>query len=102
MAVPAVVWSLVLMVVKWLSPVARDAFAEAMKAFYKVAMESPNQLDDVAAKVIVTLLNVDVSGVTFTPSVGGSAPKEVVDAVTGGLIEVTTGRPFDPMIDTGA
>ena len=42
MAIPAIVWSLVLMLVKWLSPVARDAFSEAMKAFYKSAMESPN------------------------------------------------------------
>jgi hypothetical protein len=101
MAVPAVVWSLVLMVVKWLSPVARDAFSEAMKSFYKVAMESPNQLDDIAAKVIVTMLNVDVSGVTFTPPAAGSAPAEVVAAITGGLIEVGTGRPFDPAVDSG-
>jgi hypothetical protein len=87
------------MVVKWLSPVARDAFVVAMQAFYKTAMESPNQLDDIAATVICKLMNVDVSGVTFTPSAGGSAPTEVVAAVTGGLIEVSTGRPFDPTID---
>ena len=91
MAIPAIVWSLVLVIVKWLSPVARDAFATAMQAFYKTAMESPNQLDDIAATVICKLMNVDVSGVVYTPSVGGSAPKEVVDAVTSGLIEVGTG-----------
>lgn len=97
MAIPQVVWSLVLIVVRWLSPVARDAFAEAIKVFYKKAMESPSQLDDIAATVIVRLLNVDVSGVQFTPAAGGSAPKEVVDAVTGGLIEVTTGDILNPL-----
>lgn len=92
MAVPAVVWQLILIVVRWLSPVARTAFEQAMVAFYKTAMESPNQLDDIAATVICKVLNVDVSGVVFTPpAAGGSAPKEVVDAVTSGLIEVSTG-----------
>ena len=100
MAIPQIVWTIVLMVVKWLSPVARDAFVEAMQVFYKKAMESPNQLDDIAATVICKMLNVDVSGVVFTPPVeGGSAPKEVLEAVTGGLIEVTTGDPWAPMID---
>jgi hypothetical protein len=94
MAVPAIVWSIVLMVVKWLSPIARDAFAEAMKQFYKTAMESPNQLDDIAATVICKMLNVDVSGVTYNPTTGGSAPPEVIKAVTGGFSEIV-GAPFE-------
>jgi hypothetical protein len=92
MAIPAIVWSIVLVLVKMLSPVARDAFAVAMQAFYKTAMESNNQLDDIAASAICKVMNVDVSGVVFTPPAeGGSAPKEVIDAVTNGFIEIGTG-----------
>ncbi len=105
MAIPAVVWSLVLIIVKWLSPVARDAFEKAMVAFYKTAMESENQLDDIAATVICKLMNVDISGVVVSSHPVGTAPKEVVDAVTNGLVEVTMGwsadRPFDPSVDSG-
>lgn len=101
MTVPAIVWDLIVMVVKWLSPTARTAFDDALKAFYKHAMETSSSLDDVAAKVICTLMNVDVSGVVYTPpAAGGSTPKEVVDTVTNGLVQVATGR--DPSLDTGA
>jgi hypothetical protein len=92
MAIPAIVWSIVLVLVKMLSPVARDAFVVAMQAFYKTAMESSNQVDDIAATVICKMMNVDVSGVVFTPPAeGGSAPKEVVEAVTNGIIEIGSG-----------
>jgi hypothetical protein len=102
MAVPAIVWSVILMVVKWLSPVARTAFEVAMQNFYRTAMESENQMDDVAATVLCKVLGVDVSGVEYTKYVGTqTAPAEVMKAVTGGLVEVATGRPFDPSIDSG-
>jgi hypothetical protein len=92
MAIPAIVWSIVLVLVKMLSPVARGAFEEAMKAFYRASMESSNQVDDIAATAICAILRIDVSGVTYTPPAeGGSAPKEVVDAVTSGFIEIGSG-----------
>lgn len=92
MAIPAILWSIVLVLVKMLSPVARNAFVVAMQAFYKMAMESATPLDDIAATVICKLMNVDVTGVVFTPpALGGSMPKEVVDAVTNGFIEIGSG-----------
>lgn len=100
MALPVVVTSLLfpllVQAIKWLSPVARDALSDAMRTFYSRALASPSSWDDVAAKILCILLSVDVSDITSPSSGPGTIPADVVDTITSGMIEVATGRPFDP------
>ena len=96
MAVPAFVWSGLMLLLKFLAPNVRTLFEEAMKGVYKSAMESPNKIDDIGVKILMTATGVDVSGVVVTPSPASeNLPPDVVDTVAGSLLQVVTGRPFE-------
>lgn len=97
----ALAMQVLLMVIGWLSPVARKALSDALQGWYAHALATPNKMDDIAAKVVVSILSVDVSKVVATPSPdSANLPPEVVNAVSGGLLEVITGRPFDATVDS--
>ena len=95
MAIPvALLTPLILWAVKALSSTARQALVVALQGWYVTALATPNKVDDIAAKILVTMLQVDVSAVPQGPD---NVPLEVVDAVVGGMVEVATGKnPFDP------
>jgi hypothetical protein len=93
MAIPAILVPVIVWAVKALSDEARKALQTALQGWYVHALATPNKVDDVAAKILCILLSVDVSSVPQGPN---NVPVEVVDAVVGGMIEVATGRPFDP------
>lgn len=95
MPIPMFVWSGLMLLLKFLAPNVRTLFEEAVQGVYKKAMESPNKIDDIGVKLLVTACGVDVSGVVVTPSPDSqNLPKDVVDAVAGSLAQVITGTPF--------
>jgi len=99
MAIPMALLSpLIMWAVKTLSSAARASLAVALQGWFRHALSTPSAMDDIAAKILVTLLQVDVSDVPQGPE---NVPQDVVDAVVGGMVEVATGRSYDPAIDAG-
>lgn len=112
MAIPAIAWTMIAMLLKWASPLAREALSGGIRGYYKKAKESPNQADDVLAGILVALLQVDVSGVVIEPKPDtNTVPippdmidlfvKSVVHAATGNPVGWTADRPFESSLDTG-
>lgn len=98
MAIPAFVFQAGLALIGIIAPNVRKLFEAALKGVYKSAMESPNKLDDIGVKILITLCSVDVSDVVVTPSPDSqNLPKDVVDAVSDGFVTVITGKSVDPM-----
>ena len=97
MAIPAFVFQALLAVVGIIAPNVRKLFEIAMQGVYKSAMESPNKIDDIGVKILITACSIDVSGVVVTPSPdSANLPPDVVDAVANGFVTVISGSPFAP------
>jgi hypothetical protein len=95
MAIPAIAWTIISMLIKWASPVARQALEGGIKTYYKSALESPNVVDDVVAKILVGILSVDVSGVAIEPKPDTNTvpiPPEVVNLLVDSTVIVATGK----------
>ena len=99
MAIPAIVWSVVGLLIKMFTPTVQTYFQDAMKGVYKKALESESEYDDIQAKIMVSILGIDVSGVTITPTTTTkNIPPEIAEGLVGSFTSIATGRPFEDSI----
>ena len=78
-------------VLKLVTPVLRDELSGFLKSWTAKAYATPNKWDDVAAKVVTSILSVDISAIPLP-----TEQDAIANAVSGALLEVATGKsPFD-------
>jgi hypothetical protein len=109
MALPAIVGTLLIpvlmQILKLVTPTLREELVKFLQEWTARCYATPNKWDDIAAKLVASILSVDLSGVIVKPT-----DNDVTNAVVGAFVTIATGtppgwsaeRPFDPSVDTGA
>jgi hypothetical protein len=95
---------ILMQILKLVTPTLREELQKFIQDWTARCYVTPNKWDDVAAKLVASVLSVDLSGVTVKPT-----DNDVSNAVVGALVTIATGnppgwtadRPFDPSLDGG-
>jgi hypothetical protein len=93
---------ILMQILKLVTPTLREELVKFLQDWTARCYATPNKWDDVAAKLVASILSVDLSGITVKPT-----DNDVSNAIVGAVVEIATGtppgwtadRPFDPAID---
>lgn len=95
MAIPAIAWSILSVLLNLMKGPARDMLVSGIKPWYKRCLEDESQANDLLARLVAALLQVDVSDVKIEPTPTTNSipiPPEVMSQIATTLVTVSTGK----------